>query len=187
MGQRDILILISDLLTELQIPYILTGSFASAVHGFPRATHDIDFVIETKPADFPKLKNSLKKLEKDFTIDFDFVRESIDKHRHFDLYHADSGIKVDFWPMKKSEFNSERLKRSKQEKIFGKKIWLISPEDLILTKLLFCKDIMSDKHMRDCIGIVKIQGEKLDNKYLSLWARKLKVEKLLEEVKTANY
>lgn len=182
MGQRDILILISDLLTELKIPYLLTGSFASSLHGFPRATHDIDFAIEINPSDFPKLKKSLKKLEKEFIIDFEFVKESINKRRQFEIYHAESSIKVDFWPMKKSEFNNERIKRARQEEIFGKKIWLISPEDLILTKLIFCKEIMNDKHIRDCIGIVQIQGNNLDRSYLSLWARKLKVENLLEEI-----
>lgn len=187
MGQREILLLISKLLTDLKIPYLLTGSFASSYFGFPRATHDIDFVIEVSFKDFSRLEKTLKKLEDEFIIDLAYVKENIGNETHFDIYHAESGIKVDFWPIKKSEFNTSRLRRKREEIIFGEKIWVISPEDLILTKLLWCREVRSEKHMRDCAGIIKIQGDKLDQKYLSNWAKKLGIGDLYKEATNMDY
>lgn len=189
MGQRDILLLISKLLADLKIPYLLTGSFASSYYGFPRATHDIDFVMEIEIENYPKMKNAFGKLEKDFLIDLIEMQESIKKHFQFSILHVESQIKVDFWPMKKNEFNTSRLKRKREEIIFNHKVWMISPEDLILTKLLLCKEIRSERHLRDCIGIIKVQAGILDRKFLAFWAKKLGVNDLYKEIsaKNANY
>lgn len=187
MGQREILLLISKLLAELKIPYVLTGSFASSYYGIPRATHDIDFAVEIESKDYPKLEDALKKLDKIFLIDFDQVRASIKRSVPFEILHTDSMTKVDFWPLAKNEFNKSRMKRRKELVIFKNKVLTISPEDLILTKLLWCKDIRSDRHMRDCVGIWKVQGDKLDKNYLKTWAAKLKIEKLLKEIPLAEY
>ena len=45
-GQRDILITFAKLFRRFNVPYLLTGSFAVSSYGYPRATHDIDFVLE---------------------------------------------------------------------------------------------------------------------------------------------
>src|SRR3989338_1336843 len=52
-------------------------------------------------------------------------------------------------------------------------------EDLILTKLLWCKKFRSERHLRDCAGIWQIQKDKIDINYLSHWAEKLAVKNLL--------
>lgn len=187
MGQREILLLISRLLSDLHIPYLLTGSFASSYYGFPRATHDIDFVVEVETKDYPKLADALSKLKKDFLVDLDQVKLNIKRSLHFEILHTDSMVKVDFWPVMKNEFNESRLKRMRELLIFGERIPVISSEDLILTKLLWCKKVRSDRHIRDCVGIWQLQREKLDKKYLTLWAKKLRVGKLLDEISTANY
>lgn len=69
----------------------------------------------------------------------------------------------------------------------GMKISLISAEDLILTKLLWCKEIRSERHIRDCIGIYKLQRYKLDEKYILHWAKKMKIQGLWEEIKVMQY
>lgn len=189
MGQREILLTISKLLTELQIPYLLTGGFAASYYGYPRATHDIDFVLEIEMAQYPKLEKALRQLPNSFLVDWEEVKKGIKQHLHFNVLHVDSGIKVDFWSVKKSDFNVSRFKRKKKAAIFNEKIWLVSPEDLILIKLKWCKEVRSERHMRDCVGIIKIQEEKLDNRYLLHWAKKLGVENLYKEVSSpdSNY
>ena len=41
----SVIVRFADILDAVGIPYMLTGSFASGIHGQPRASHDIDFVI----------------------------------------------------------------------------------------------------------------------------------------------
>ncbi len=188
MGQREILLTVSKLLKENKISYFLSGGFASAFYGFPRSTHDVDFILEIDMEEFSKLKKVLEKLNEFFLIDWDQAKKAIEKHTHFNIIDRDSLLKVDFWPIIKNEFNISRFKRKREEIFDRQKIWMISPEDLILIKLLWCRDVKSDRHMRDCVGILKVQKGKLDNRYLLNWAKKLKVLKLWEEVKeTQDY
>ena len=55
-------------------------------------------------------------------------------------------------------------------------MWFASPEDVILKKLLYFQEGGSEKHLRDIIGVLKVQGEKLDRKYIADWIGPLGVE-----------
>ena len=49
MIQGEVLFQVLDALDALEIPYVITGSFASNYWGRPRATHDADLVVEIHP------------------------------------------------------------------------------------------------------------------------------------------
>lgn len=187
IGQRDILLKIASLLKKYKIPYLLTGSFAVSYYGFPRATHDINFVIEIASVKAVKILDALGGLGKGFDFGQKSVIEAVENFSQFDVFHFDTGIKIDFWINKKDEFGKNKFKRKKIISINRQKIPAVSAEDLILTKLTWCKEIRSDRHLRDCTGIIKTQQKTLDRKYLARWARKLDVEKLLAEAKTMDY
>lgn len=187
IGQRDILIKIVELMEEYGISYLLTGSFAVSYYGFPRATHDIDFVIEIHQAEKNKIIELLRRLGKGFDYDEKAVAEAIEERSQFDVFHFDTGIKIDFWIRKQNEFELNKFRRTRSIQIGDKKIPAVSGEDLILTKLEWCKQVRSERHLRDCVGIIKTQGKDLDWKHLSDWAKKLKVEQLLKEVKMSDY
>lgn len=182
MGQREILCDIVHLLTKNKILYLLTGSFAVSYYGIPRATHDIDFVIEVDRENYSNLKKAIDGLDKSYLIDKDQIEEAIKKSSQFNIIHLDSGIKIDFWFAGQNDFNLYKLKRGKNITLFKQKIHLISPEDLILTKLLWCKQIRSERHIRDCTGIWKIQGKNLDKKYLELWVKRLMIGRYYREM-----
>lgn len=182
LGQRDILLEIAQILKQYKIPYLLTGSFAVSYYGIPRATHDIDFVIEIHQKNLEKLKIVLKKLSKDYLAEQLEIENPPDRSFQFNVYHPETGLKIDFWLVKKDEFEENKFKRKKEIFIARQKISLISAEDLILTKLLWCKDIKSERHLKDCQGILKIQEDKLDFKYLQNWVKKLEVTKLFKEI-----
>ncbi len=67
------------------------------------------------------------------------------------------------------------------------RISLIAPEDLILTKLLWCKELRSERHMQDCIGIWQVQKGKLDEVYLRRRAGELFVTQLFDEIITSPF
>lgn len=182
MKQQDLLFFFAQLLQKNTIPYLLTGSFAVSYYGFPRATHDIDFVIEVYKRNSAKLVDKLKDLGSSFIVDELQIHSALQQSAHFNLLHLDTGIKIDFWIRQEDDFEKSKFTRKKVVKLWGKSLSLISAEDLILTKLLWCKDIYSDRHMNDCVGIWKIQGEKLDKNYVSTWAKRLKIEGLITQL-----
>lgn len=186
-GQRDLIKVFSKLLDKYKIDYLLTGSLAVSYYGYPRATHDIDFVLEISSKDSGKFLKLTKDLGESFLVDRDLIKEAIAKSSQFNLYHLETGVKIDFWISGKNEFEQGKLKRKKKILFDKQKINLISPEDLLLTKLLWCKRIRSERHLRDCVGILKVQGKQLEEGYLNFWAKRLKVEELLKEVGKQEY
>lgn len=187
LGQQDILLIFVRLLTQYKVAYLLSGSFAVSYYGFPRSTHDIDFVIEVKEEDLQNLIKAIKELGKSYLFNQDEIVQSVKTSSQFNIYHIDTGIKIDFWPIKNNIFEKNKFKKSKEFTFNNQKIKVVSPEDLILTKLLWCKEIKSERHLRDCIGIMKVQGDKLDMNYLIQWANTLKIKDLLKKAVRGDY
>ncbi|OGD65866.1 hypothetical protein A3F08_00040 [Candidatus Berkelbacteria bacterium RIFCSPHIGHO2_12_FULL_36_9] len=65
--------------------------------------------------------------------------------------------------------------------VLGKKIYFSSPEDLILSKLLWYQESKFSRQVEDVESIIRISGRILDKKYLHKWAKKIKVEEILNE------
>ena len=160
-GQRDLLIFIVQLLSRHQIEYLLTGSFAVSYYGIPRATHDIDFIVEVTSDSVTRFQNAMKSLGKAFVVDIQRIESAAKEHSLFNIYHLETGIKIDFWIIDADDFHQKK-KRSVTVPFDTQNIHFISAEDLILNKLVWCREVMSERHMRDCVGIVEIQREKLD-------------------------
>jgi len=69
--------------------------------------------------------------------------------------------------------------------LFGRGVWMLAPEDVILAKLLWYQASESDTQLRDCVGIWKAQRGALDQAYLADWAQRLKIADLLTRVTRA--
>jgi len=76
MKPEDVLLLIIEKLERYGINYMITGSFASNLHGVPRATFDADIVIDSN---LEIVRNFLKEIQQDFYTDIEMVKEAFDK------------------------------------------------------------------------------------------------------------
>lgn len=179
LGQRDILITFAKLFRRFRIPFLLSGSLAGSSYGHPRATHDIDFVLELSSKSFRLLEPALDSLGKEYFQDVsELKKQNVDMYT---IYHFDTALKIDLWFDEKSDF-SNKWKRKKEIRIGKELVYLVSAEDLMLTKLSWCKEVMSDRHMRDCVGICQVQRGKLDENYLTQHAKKMGTTKLLRQI-----
>lgn len=176
---RHLLVKIAQILEKLEIPYFITGGMAVLMWGRPRFTADIDILIEFKFTDIDKLEVALSALGEAGYIDKDAMREALLREGEFNFIDGDTGVKVDFWILKKNSFDVIRMKRKVPWNILGREVYFISPEDLILNKLLWCEESQSSRHLEDAESVFKISGDRLDKKYLKLWAEKLNVSELL--------
>jgi hypothetical protein len=187
MGQRDVIALLVELFEKYKISYILTGSFAGSYWGYPRATHDVDFLVEVESKGSERLISMLKGLGKDFEISFSQAENAIKTKWFFNIFHRETDLKIDFWVAKDSDFEKNKFNRKVYTKVFDRKIAIVSAEDLVLTKLRWIKEVYSERHFRDCVGILKRQKGNLDEKYLVKNAEKLGVAKLLLEARESKY
>jgi hypothetical protein len=162
------------------IPYMLTGSIAAGVYGQPRMTRDIDLVAVLYPPHAPRLPDVLGT---EFVVDVGTAKDAITARRIFSVIHRDALQKVDIIVRQDSDYEIEKFERRRQVEVDGQAIWMIAPEDLILSKLVWAKDSRSEMQLRDIRGIMALQTD-LDWRYIEQWARRLTVGRLLAEIRS---
>ena len=171
-----------DALDQLGIRYHLGGSYASSIHGIPRQTQDIDFVVDLRLSQAGQLAT---KLEGDFYVDEQRARQAIERRSSFNLVHVGSGIKVDFFVRGDEPFDLEEFARHRPELLQTepeRRVFVKTPEDTLLRKLQWYRlgGEVSDRQWSDVLGVARIQGDRLDRPYLERWSGELGVADLLQ-------
>lgn len=168
-------------LDKLKIDYFVTGGFAISVWGKPRTTADIDIVVKLIELKIMPLTKLLKKISKDGYVDEDTARDAARRKGEFNFIDPDTGLKFDFWVVKENEETKNEFNRRIVKEINSRKVYFISPEDLILNKLKWYKQTDSTRHTEDIDSIFKISGKKLDKKYLEQRAEKLGFSEIIKK------
>jgi len=172
MTEQELLLDCLRRLNRAEITYYLTGSMASNYWGIPRATHDLDFVIQLPPSDVNKMVSAFSP---DYFLDQDAVRAAYRPPHQFNAIDTRSALKVDFWLPRPRPFDREMLRRRVRVTLFGEPAWITTAEDSILHKLFWNRITPSERQLSDCAGVVAVQGNKLDADYLRHWAELLGV------------
>lgn len=167
---RHLLVYVARILDKFNIPYAVTGGMAVFVWGKPRFTADIDIVVQLKLKDIDRLARALASLSEASYIDKEMMLWALERKGEFNFIDGASGIKVDFWTLGNSPFERSQLARRIGRKILGEKVFFVSPEDLILSKLRWYKEGESARQLEDIESILKIR-KRIDKKYLLRWAR----------------
>lgn len=165
-------------LDSVHIRYMLTGSVAMAVYTVPRMTRDIDLVIECCPEDAPAIAALFRD---DSYVDEDRIRKAAAERSMFNIIHQRWLIKADFIVRGDNEYRRVEFSRRKQVDIGGMPIWIVAPEDLILSKLKWAKGSGSSLQERD-VKLLLETVERLDHDYIRRWAERLGVEELLKRL-----
>ena len=172
MSQSQLLIHTVKALEKTDCEYMLTGSLVSSMQGEPRATHDIDIVVEIS-------QNKVEELLKEFTFDdfyydLDCAKTAVKSGTMFNILSITSGDKIDIWALTESEFDQSRFSRRRPVVLFDFKMQVSSPEDTILMKLLWAqKSGGSEKQLFDAAKVYELQLDILDKAYFEVWIEKL--------------
>lgn len=177
MNELDVLQDVAERLNRLGIPYMLTGSMAMNYYAVPRMTRDVDIVISLSPDNIGKF---ISELESDYMIVEEAVVDAVDSEFMFNAIHNESIVKVDFVCRKRDEYRLLEFERRRIVNPNGVDIFIVSPEDLVLSKLVWMKDSESEMQAKDIENLLpKITEEE----YLSEWAEKLGVKQLLQRIR----
>lgn len=184
--QKQLLKDITSFLENRHIPYMITGAWSVIYYGRPRASHDIDFVVEIDKREIPKIKEAFQKLSHAYIVDLSLIEDAILHKAMFNLLYLPTGLKLDFWILKDDVFDKTRFARRKKVKLLGQIMSIATQEDTILKKLLWYKESKIEKHFIDAAFVYQIQKAHLDEKYLKKWAKKQKTTRLLKELAKIN-
>jgi hypothetical protein len=141
------------------IPYMLSGSTALGAYATPRMTRDLDVVVQLEPVDRAATSRGL-----------------------VNVIHLEHVIKVDLIVRKDTPYRRLEFERRRRLRIDGHDMWIVSPEDLVLSKLDWARQSGSAIQVADVKELIASVLD-LDWVYLEQWARELGVASALAEVR----
>ncbi len=178
----QVVAILARIFDHLKIRYVVGGSLASSLHGIPRATQDVDLITELMTEHADLLINALKT---DFYVDSAVVREAIARRGSFNVVHWNTMFKADVFIASDDAWSREEMGRARREQFETPEgpiaIQFASAEDTLLHKLVWYRlgNEVSERQWRDILGVLRIQGNQLDQGYLDIWAKWLNVSDFL--------
>lgn len=175
-NELDVLEDITQKLGGVGIPFMVTGSMAMNYYAIPRMTRDIDVIISIIQEDVERLLSIFKQ---DYYISRESVIESIERHSMFNIIHNESIIKADFIILKDVAYRHTEFERRQRVRIRNFETYIVSKEDLILSKLIWAKDSHSELQMKD---VRSLMDTGFDETYVQSWVKKLGIGSLFKEI-----
>jgi hypothetical protein len=147
-------LLVIDVLEQLNIPYVIAGSLASAQHGVARSTLDSDLVVMMNKSHVPKF---ISRLQDEFYADEEMALNAIENKSSFNLIHLETMFKVDLFIAKDEAFDRAQIERRIPRAVaeeFDREIYVLAAEDTILAKLRWYQmgGEQSERQWRDVVG-----------------------------------
>jgi hypothetical protein len=178
--------LVLDSLKAAGVEYLIGGAIAEWAWGEPRATQDLDIVIKLPVKAAGRFSKELEK--RNMLVPVDIILDALVEDRAdipLSAIHMYSGLKADIYLMREGD----RLRQSAfQRRIkvdYGPpigKVYVHSPEDLILYKLMYLGLSGQPKHARDIAAILRAKKDQLDLGYIEEWVTQLGLSSVWQEL-----
>jgi hypothetical protein len=178
--------LVVEALEAAGVEYLIGGAIAEWAWGEPRATQDLDLVVKIPIKSVNKLSKELAK--RDMLIPAEIILNNILEDRAdipVNAIHMYSGLKADLYPVRKGDELRQSAFERREQVDYGPpvgKVYIHSPEDLILYKLIYFGQSQQSKHSRDIAAILKSKKNELDMDYIEQWAARLGLSSLWKEM-----
>lgn len=175
MNELDVLRDVSQRLTEAGFAYMLTGSIAMSYYAEPRMTRDIDLVVELRDEDAVPISHLF---QSGYYVSVDAVREAIRDQSIFNLIHEESLTKIDLVIRKDTDYRRVEFARRRECRLAGVATFVVSKEDLIISKIEWARDSRSEIQMRD---VRNLSASGYDRAYVDRWTSELGLSELAED------
>jgi hypothetical protein len=162
------------------IPYMLTGSFASAYHAVPRATQDIDLVIAPNWSQLAELARAFPAPA--YYFEASAALEALQAESLFNVIDLATGWKIDFIIRKSREYSRTEFARRQLIVFEGLNLYIATAEDVLLSKLEWAKLGQSGRQLEDAAWLLRRRRDDLDRAYVERWVEELQVAEQWEAV-----
>ncbi len=177
MSGNDATLAVIDAMMSLAIPYVLVGSYASNVYGVDRATQDADFVVELGNASLGEL---FRRLRPKIRFDPQMGFETVTMTRKHVAEVVDSEFKIELFQLSEDPHDRERFRRRQEVEMRGRRVFILSVEDVLITKLRWART----KDRDDVRDVIAVQGEPaIDWDYVHSWTDRHGTTALLEAIR----
>jgi hypothetical protein len=145
------------------IPYMLSGSIAMGLYIVPRATKDIDFVVSLRAENIDGFVSHI--------AGADCNMDAIDKQSLYNFIYHHSGYRANFVMLKNNEYRLTEFERRQKMDFYGTGVYVVSPEDLLISKLILIQDWQAAVQMEDIKNLAALPN--LQRDYTDHWINKL--------------
>lgn len=149
---------------------MLSGSLALNLYTVPRMTRDIDVIIHFTDEN---IEPFISGFDSEYFVDDIGIRQEIKRRGIFNLIHKSTALRIDCIVMKNGAYRLVEFGRRVRNEEYGFPIWVVTKEDLILSKLLWIQDLQSDKQMEDIRHL--LASGSIEYKYLNEWKENLRL------------
>lgn len=160
--------------------YFVGGSLASSFQGEPRATNDVDIVLEMPVG---RIRQFAEALGADFEVDIETLRTALLNASTCNVFFLPFLTKVDLFGVGPTPYDEAEFSRRRPVVVREPNVQLVlkSPEDTVLRKLWWFKQggEVSDRQWRDAVQVIKFGAANMDTTYMDRWAHTLGVNDLL--------
>lgn len=183
MDLLDVALVMTGALERCGIAHFLGGSLASAFHGQPRATNDVDLVADLSELDAPRL---VAALGPEFDADEGALRRAARERGAWNAIYLPTVTKIDLFVRGTSPFDESELGRRRRVEVRpGRSLFVETAEDVVLRKLLWYRGggALSDRQWRDAVEVLRQSRPVLDAGYLDAWSVGLGLRDLLSRAR----
>jgi len=172
-------------LNAMGVPWFLTGSIASSLHGIPRSTNDLDIVAALLPSQAGEL---VRRLGDGYYADEAMIRNAFTCRQSCTVIWLETMMKIDLMPPRFDCDGAAMARRMTSSLADGSgsavPVYVATAEDVILAKLFWYRQggQVSERQVSDIRGIVAVQADRLDRDYLSGWAVRMGMDDLLAKM-----
>lgn len=186
MRPPDLLRLFVRPLHEAGWRYLITGSVGSTLYGEARLTMDVDLAVAVSEEQVENLHQIFP--ENDFYVPpAEVLRsENIRPRGHWNVIHARSGLKADFYPAQQDPWFLWAWDRRQESPLGAGKIYYAPPEYVLAWKVRWYSEGHGEKHVRDVLRICEVSGRRIDEPLLKMALEPLGLWSTFEMMKTGG-
>jgi len=168
------------ILDDAGVPHMLTGSLAAAYYATPRATQDVDLVIDAREAQIERVVNELA--AEGLYVSREAALDAFRAQGQFNAIDPESGWKVDLIVRKDRPFSTTEFSRRASVQLLGIEVSLTSIEDLIIAKLEWSQLGDSELQRMDLVQLLDASWDSMDRAYVESWVERLGLDTSWQEV-----
>lgn len=170
---------IVQVLDDAGIPHMLTGSLAAAFYAVPRATQDVDFVVDLQRSDIERLIQGLTTAG--LYVSSDAALVALETEGQFNAIDPETGWKADLVIRKDRPFSAAEFTRRQRASLLGVDVAVTSLEDLIVAKLEWGQLADSELQRRDTASLLEAGWASIDRAYVESWVTALGLQTAWEQ------
>lgn len=165
-------------LDDAGVPHMLVGGLTANYYGIPRATQDVDVVVQLTGHE--PLTRVVASLGEGFSLDAQVSFETITGNARYVIRLPGTPFVVELFVLGDDPFQQERFRRRVAIAIpqIGPHVYLPTAEDVVVQKVRWGRP----KDLEDAKDVVAVQGEALDMGYIEAWCNRHQTRERLQAI-----